>query len=38
MEAEIFDSPTDWVRKHIEEYVESDGKQGHQWRGCPRCS
>jgi len=23
------------VRKHIEEYVESDGKQGHQWRGLP---
>jgi len=34
-EAKIFDSPTAWVRKHIEEYVESDGKQGHQWRGLP---
>ena len=34
-EAKIFDSPTEWVRKHIEEYVESDGKKGHQWRGLP---
>lgn len=30
---DIFDSPTGWVNKHIREYVESDGKKGHLWRG-----
>lgn len=30
---EIFDSPTGWVRNHIRSYVESNGEQGHQWRG-----
>ncbi|HET7145390.1 MAG TPA: nitroreductase family deazaflavin-dependent oxidoreductase, partial [Anaerolineales bacterium] len=29
----IFDNPTGWVAKHIQEYVDSDGKKGHQWRG-----
>lgn len=32
---EIFDSPTGWVRNHIHSYVESNGEQGHQWRGVP---
>ncbi len=32
---EIFDSPQGWVRSHIREYVESDGKKGHLWRGLP---
>jgi deazaflavin-dependent oxidoreductase (nitroreductase family) len=31
----IFDSPTGWVQKHIQDYVESDGVKGHQWRGLP---
>ena len=31
---EVFDNPTDWVAKHIKEYVESDGRNGHEWRGC----
>jgi deazaflavin-dependent oxidoreductase (nitroreductase family) len=31
----IFDSPTAWVQKHIQDYVESDGVKGHQWRGLP---
>jgi len=31
----VYDSPTDWVRDHIREYVESDGEQGHLWRGVP---
>jgi deazaflavin-dependent oxidoreductase (nitroreductase family) len=31
----VFDSPRDWVKSHIREYVESDGKQGHQWKGFP---
>jgi deazaflavin-dependent oxidoreductase (nitroreductase family) len=30
---EIHDSPTDWVAKHIHDYVESDGQEGHEWRG-----
>ena len=32
---QIFDSPQGWVRSHIQEYVESDGKKGHKWRGLP---
>lgn len=28
----VYDSPTTWVQKHINEYVESDGEQGHMWR------
>lgn len=31
----VFDSPTGWVRSHVQEYVESDGKKGHLWRGLP---
>lgn len=34
-EDEIYDSPRDWVAKHIHEYVETDGRQGHRWRGVP---
>lgn len=31
----VYDSPQKWVRDHIEEYVASDGRQGHRWRGLP---
>jgi deazaflavin-dependent oxidoreductase (nitroreductase family) len=31
--ANISDSPTGWVSKHIREYVETDGKKGHRWQG-----
>lgn len=31
----VFDSPTGWVRSHIQGYVESDGQKGHLWRGLP---
>lgn len=31
----IYDSPTGWVRKHIQEYVETGGRKGHLWRGVP---
>lgn len=31
--AEIHDSPTDWVNKHIHDYVESDGRKGHKHQG-----
>lgn len=34
-EDEIFDSPTQWVRAHVQDYVESDGQKGHRWRGLP---
>lgn len=30
---EISDSPTDWVNKHVKQYVSSDGKQGHRFYG-----
>ena len=30
---EIYDSPSSWVRKHIQDYVESDGREGHAWNG-----
>ena len=26
------DSPTDWVKDHIDRYVATDGKDGHVWR------
>ena len=35
MPDEIFDSPTGWVAQHIRDYVESEGRKGHQWRGVP---
>jgi deazaflavin-dependent oxidoreductase (nitroreductase family) len=32
---EVFDSPRGWVSRHIEEYVETDGRKGHRWHGVP---
>ncbi|HEY6627876.1 MAG TPA: nitroreductase family deazaflavin-dependent oxidoreductase [Acidimicrobiia bacterium] len=33
---EVFDSPSGWVSKHIDEYVETDGQKGYEWRnGAP---
>jgi deazaflavin-dependent oxidoreductase (nitroreductase family) len=29
----VTDSPTGWVAKHVRRYVQSDGKNGHRWRG-----
>jgi deazaflavin-dependent oxidoreductase (nitroreductase family) len=31
----VYDSPREWVRAHIHEYVETDGKKGSQWKGFP---
>ena len=31
----IHDSPSSWVAQHIHDYVESDGENGHLWRGVP---
>ncbi|MEX1126319.1 MAG: nitroreductase family deazaflavin-dependent oxidoreductase [Acidimicrobiia bacterium] len=33
---EVFDSPEGWVARHIREYVQTDGRKGHEWhRGVP---
>jgi deazaflavin-dependent oxidoreductase (nitroreductase family) len=32
---EIHDSPTEWVARHINRYVESGGENGHIWKGAP---
>jgi len=32
---EVQDSPVGWVNKHIQEYVATNGAQGHDWRGYP---
>jgi len=32
-ETEIVDSPAEWVNEHIRRYVDSDGENGHNWRG-----
>jgi deazaflavin-dependent oxidoreductase (nitroreductase family) len=31
----VADSPTDWVRQHIRDYVQSNGRNGHLFRGVP---
>jgi len=35
--APIHDSPTEWVRDHIDRYVKTDGADGHDWNGVPCC-
>ena len=32
---EVTDSPTGWVAEHIHRYVETDGREGHEWRCVP---
>jgi deazaflavin-dependent oxidoreductase (nitroreductase family) len=32
---DVHDSPTAWVADHIKHYVDTDGEQGHLWRGVP---
>jgi deazaflavin-dependent oxidoreductase (nitroreductase family) len=29
----VYNSPSPWVRKHVEGYVETAGKKGHKWNG-----
>ena len=29
----IYDSPTGWVANHIDDYVATDGRKGHRWKG-----
>ena len=31
----VFDSPKGWVARHINDYVETDGRKGHLWQGAP---
>ena len=31
----VFDSPTGWVRSHIQAYVASNGEESHLWGGLP---
>jgi len=31
----VFDSPRGFVKAHIQEYVESDGRKGNLWLGAP---
>lgn len=33
--SKIVDSPVGWVQDHIRAYVESNGNEGHMWRGVP---
>jgi deazaflavin-dependent oxidoreductase (nitroreductase family) len=33
--SKIVDSPVGWVQDHIRAYVESNGQEGHMWRGVP---
>lgn len=32
---EPLDSATQWVADHTRRYVETDGAEGHLWRGVP---
>ena len=31
----VLDSPVGWVKKHIQEYMATNGAHGHDWRGYP---
>jgi deazaflavin-dependent oxidoreductase (nitroreductase family) len=33
--SEPLNSPVDWVNRHIEQYVATDGAEGQLWRGYP---
>ncbi|MFC6016891.1 nitroreductase family deazaflavin-dependent oxidoreductase [Plantactinospora solaniradicis] len=35
IEDEVRDSPTGWVSAHIRRYLESDGRDGHDYNGFP---
>ena len=34
-DTDVVNSPTDWVADHIFRYVETNGEDGHIWRGVP---
>jgi deazaflavin-dependent oxidoreductase (nitroreductase family) len=35
MSSDVKDSPTGWVKQHIDEYVATGGEEGHLWNGVP---
>jgi deazaflavin-dependent oxidoreductase (nitroreductase family) len=35
LEQEPIDNARDWVAEHVRRYVETDGADGHLWRGVP---
>lgn len=35
LEQEPIDSPQDWVAEHVHRYIETNGEDGHMWRGVP---
>lgn len=35
MRTQVKDSPTGWVREHVQSYLASNGAEGHLWRGVP---
>ena len=32
-EEKVYDSPKNWVRRHISDYVRTGGAKGHRWHG-----
>ncbi|HEV7888687.1 MAG TPA: nitroreductase family deazaflavin-dependent oxidoreductase [Acidimicrobiales bacterium] len=32
---EPVDSPVPWIRDHTQKYVETNGEEGHDWKGVP---
>ena len=34
-EHEVLESPVDWVAEHARQYIETNGEEGHIWRGVP---
>lgn len=32
IQSAVHDSPSEWVAKHIQNYVETDGREGHEWK------
>jgi deazaflavin-dependent oxidoreductase (nitroreductase family) len=35
IDQEPIDSPTGWVAEHVQRYIETDGEDGHIWKGAP---
>jgi deazaflavin-dependent oxidoreductase (nitroreductase family) len=35
IDQEPIDSPTGWVAKHVQRYIETNGEDGHIWKGVP---
>lgn len=35
IDQEAIDSPEGWVAEHVRRYIETNGKDGHMWRGVP---